>query len=261
MNKVELKRVDKPVIFKGDLPDLEPDITEDSLFYEKGELIGFYIKKVSGRTLDFLTIANKEFRSDRVPKTLMVRGLSGDMIGKGIRNDLGQYSSIIGSVAPKPHMRRLYPSKSSVHLTKSSKTFTKAMLCLAKESEKIVERIMPEQYARQLELIKENVPEKWRFANMFTSSISNFNISAKIHMDRANIKGCSNVIFSVKKQATGGNLHLPEYNVTIESGDGSMIYYPAWRNLHGVTPIVPTAKGGYRNSLIFYPLKAFKGLD
>jgi len=37
----------------------------------------------------------------------------------------------------------------------------------------------------------------------------------------------------------------------------SMLVYPAWRNLHGVTPITPTHDGGYRNSLIFYPLKAF----
>jgi hypothetical protein len=26
-----------------------------------------------------------------------------------------------------------------------------------------------------------------------------------------------------------------------------------------VTPIVPTSEGGYRNSLVFYPLKSFKG--
>jgi hypothetical protein len=30
--------------------------------------------------------------------------------------------------------------------------------------------------------------------------------------------------------------------------------------MHGVTPIIPTFEGGYRNSLVFYPLKAFKGL-
>jgi hypothetical protein len=40
-----------------------------------------------------------------------------------------------------------------------------------------------------------------------------------------------------------------------------MLVYPAWRNVHGVTPIIPLKEGGYRNSLVFYPLKAFKGLD
>jgi len=37
-----------------------------------------------------------------------------------------------------------------------------------------------------------------------------------------------------------------------------MLVYPDWKNVHGVTPIEPTFEGGYRNSLIFYPLKAFK---
>jgi len=36
-----------------------------------------------------------------------------------------------------------------------------------------------------------------------------------------------------------------------------MLVYPAWRNVHGVTPITATHDGGYRNSLVFYPLKAF----
>jgi hypothetical protein len=35
---------------------------------------------------------------------------------------------------------------------------------------------------------------------------------------------------------------------------------PAWENVHGVTPIIPTFDGGYRNSLVFYPLKAFVNL-
>ena len=43
--------------------------------------------------------------------------------------------------------------------------------------------------------------------------------------------------------------------------DYSILVYPAWRNIHGVTPIIPTHNGGYRNSLVFYPLKAFVGLD
>jgi hypothetical protein len=47
----------------------------------------------------------------------------------------------------------------------------------------------------------------------------------------------------------------------MDSSDNSMLVYPAWRNVHGVTPIVPTHEGGYRNSLVFYPLKAFKGLE
>jgi len=54
---------------------------------------------------------------------------------------------------------------------------------------------------------------------------------------------------------------VPDYGATFEQADNSMLVYPAWRNVHGVTPIIPTSDDGYRNSLIFYPLKAFKGLE
>jgi hypothetical protein len=64
-----------------------------------------------------------------------------------------------------------------------------------------------------------------------------------------------------KQNATGGNTTGPDYGATMDSCNNSMLVYPAWRNVHGVTPIVPTATGGYRNSLVFYPLKAFNGLE
>jgi hypothetical protein len=35
------------------------------------------------------------------------------------------------------------------------------------------------------------------------------------------------------------------------------LVYPAWRNRHGVTPIVPTHQGGYRNSHVWYALDSF----
>ena len=154
-------------------------------------------------------------------------------------------------------MRRPYPTRSSVHSVKSAQTFIKAMLVLAKESEKLIKEILPKQYEHQVELFTD-VPEKWRFANLFTSSISNYNISAPFHRDTGNIKGAVNVIICKKHNSKGGDLHVPDYDATIGQQDNSILVYPAWRNVHGVTPILPTYDGGYRNSLIFYPLKAFK---
>ena len=133
------------------------------------------------------------------------------------------------------------------------------MLLLAKESEQLIKDILPKQYQSQLDLF-EDVAKEWRFANLFTSSISNYNISAPFHRDTGNIKGAVNVIICKKQNSKGGDLHIPDYNATIGQQDNSILVYPAWRNVHGVTPITPTYKGGYRNSLVFYPLKAFKGL-
>lgn len=259
MKHIELKQVEHNTKIGDVCGHIEPNITEDTLFLHDGEPIGFYIKdisKYSEKASKLAALANQELRSKNVPKSVMKRS-SGFT---NAENEVLQYSTIIGSVPPKPHMRRPYPTISSVHNVDSAKTFIKAMMLLCKESEEIIKKLTPNIYENQKKLIEENVPEKWRFGKLFTSSISNYNIPAPFHRDNGNIKGCVNVIIAKKNNATGGNTTVPDYSATMDSCDNSMLVYPAWRNVHGVTPIVPTGKDGYRNSLVFYPLKAFKGL-
>jgi hypothetical protein len=267
-----MKRIDliqqKHDVKIGDIcGPIEPNITEDCIFYDNGEPIGFYLKDISKHSemaAKLANLADKELRSKNVPKTTMARR-TGDGIDEKTgkykyKNEVLQYSTIIGSIPPKPHMSRPYPSISSVHGVKSAQTFIKSMLLLARESEKIIQKITPNVYERQKQIFDENVDKKWRFGNLFTSSISNYNISAPFHIDSKNIKNCVNVIIAKKLNATGGNTTIPDYGATIDSCDNSMLVYPAWKNIHGVTPIIPTHEGGYRNSLVFYPLKAFVGL-
>ena len=266
MNKVNLAH-QKHDIKVGDIcANSEPTIIEDSLFYEDGNLLGFYIKDVSrynSKLSQLISISNKEFRSDNVPKQVMSRGPQGTKADKLQRQKDGknlvtQFSTILGSVAPKPHMRRPYPTISSVHQVKSARVFIKAMFLACKEAESLIRQLMPEQYTQQKQIIGDNVPANFKFSELFTSSISNFNISAPFHRDNGNLIGCCNAIITKKKNATGGNLCIPDYGVTIDSRENSLLVYPAWKNIHGVTPIQKTQKDGYRNSLIFYPLKSFK---
>jgi len=238
---------------------IEPNVTEDCIFYADGEPIGFYLTKMPEKMCKLADLANAELNSNRVPKTTMTRQIPDGKNENGTykyRNVVEQYSVILGGVPPKPHMRRNYPNLSSVHAVKTAQTFIKAMLMLAKESELLIKEILPKQYEIQIELFKQ-VPEKWRFGSLFTSSISNYNISAPFHRDAGNIVGAVNVIICKKFNSKGGDLHIPDYNATIGQQDNSILVYPAWRNVHGVTPIIPTHEGGYRNSLVFYPLKAF----
>lgn len=248
MKILELIQVEHSVNVGDNCGDIEPNILEDTLFVSEGEPVGFYLKKLPENLAKIVNVANAELLSERVPKTEMVRA-------SGVR----QFSTIIGGVPPKPHLRRPYASLSSVHKCKPAQQFIKAMLLAARESEEIIKNLCPKLYDQQVRLISENVPEKYRFGKCFTSSISNFNISAPFHRDNANIKGCVNVIIAKKHNATGGNTTIPDYNATVDSCDNSMLVYPAWRNVHGVTPIHPNKEGGYRNTLVFYPLKSFKG--
>jgi hypothetical protein len=262
MKTVELVQMPHCVKIGDVCNDIEPNITEDTLFTANGSIVGFYLKELTGKAKQLAEVANAELLSDRVPKTEMSRGPQGNKAQKKARAEAGielvtQYSTILGGVPPKPHMKRNYPTISSVHQVKSAQTFIKAMLLLCKESEMLIKEIAPEIYSQQKAIIEKNVPLKFRFGELFTSSISNFNIPAPFHRDAGNLEGCVNVIIAKKENARGGNTTVPDYNATVDSRDNSMLVYPAWRNVHGVTPIRPTKPGGYRNSLVFYPLKAF----
>lgn len=253
MKTVELNRVNHGVKI-GDIPkELPPTLFEDSLFVENGEEVGFYIAKIPEKLQKLVDIADYELNSKRVPKSEMKRS-------SGLRDeamDVRQYSCIIGSIPPKPHMRRSYATKSSVHAVDSARTFVKAMTIAGIESLKIVEAVSPKLHKVHKDAVESRVPEKWRFAELFTSSISNYNISAPVHQDHLNVKGALNVIITKRRNSTGGNLYIPDYETTLNSADNSMLVYPAWRNMHGVTPIVPTHNGGYRNSLVWYALDSF----
>jgi hypothetical protein len=256
MKKINLNKVNHNKKVGDKLEYIKPNVIEDSIFYDNDEPIGFYLNKMPDEMCKLADLANIEFRSKNVPKTEMSRGVSSEMMAKGIKNKLSQYSTILGSVPPKPHFKRFYAQMSNVHKVKTAQVFIKAMLLLAEKSEKLIKEILPNQYNQQIELFK-NVPEKWKFSNLFTSSISNYNISAPFHRDTGNIPNTVNVIICKRLNSNGGDLHVPDYDATIGQVDNSILVYPAWRNVHGVTPIIPTYEGGYRNSLIFYPLKAF----
>jgi hypothetical protein len=266
MKRVDLIKVEHTHKIGDRCEYIEPNVTEDCIFYADGEPIGFYLTKMPEKMCKLADLANAEFRTKNVPKSLLERS---DVYAKVYKEGMTrkeakatgtvQMSSIIGSIPPKPHMQRPYPSISSVHSVKTAQTFIKAMLMLAKESEQLIKEILPEQYEKQVELFKD-MPKEWKFANLFTSSISNFNISAPFHRDTGNIVGAVNVIICKKHNSKGGDLHIPDYNATIGQKDNSILVYPAWRNVHAVTPIIPIHEGGYRNSLVFYPLKAFLNL-
>jgi hypothetical protein len=258
MKKIDLIQVQHSVKIGDDCHYIDANVTDDCVFYSEGEAIGFYLTKMPEKMCKLADLANAELRSKNVPKSTMKR--SSGFTDKNSEKEVLQYSTIIGSCPPKPHMKRPYASISSVHQVKTAQTFIKAMLMLAKESEVLIKEIIPSQYQKQIELFSQ-VPDKWRFGNLFTSSISNYNISAPFHRDAGNIVGAVNVIICKKHNSKGGDLHIPDYGATIGQQDNSILVYPAWRNVHGVTPIIPTHEGGYRNSLVFYPLKAFVGLQ
>lgn len=266
MKRLELKKVASEIRIGDRTPILEPNIFEDCILCENGEEIGFYIKDLreySDKLTNLMKIADLEFRSARVPKLLLERSdvfqavyKDGKTRKQARAEKTIQYSTIIGSIPPKPQLRRPYASYSSAHNVETAKPFIKSMILAASEVGKIINEVVPSLYAKQLENVS-RIPKKWLFSDIYTSSISNFNISAPYHQDHGNVVGSMNTIITKRQNSSGGCLHVPDYDAVFEQPDNSMLVYPAWRNCHGVTPIVQTHSGGYRNSLIFYALKAF----
>lgn len=262
MKVVELLRVPCEVQTGQACGALAPNVLEDCLLAEGGKVIGFYIANISRyeRMSKLLAIANAEFLSERVPKqnlnradTLAAYKKLGVSWAEAVKAGTVQYSTILGGVPSMPMKRRYGPRQSSVHRVESAKTFVRAMLSLSNEAAAVIEALMPEAAERQRRNL-ESVPEGLRFGPLWTSSISNFNIAARYHIDRSNLPDSLNVIFTKRLGSRGGCLCVPDYGAVFEQPDNSMLVYPAWRNMHGVTDIEPLFPGGYRNSLVLYAL-------
>ena len=258
LNSLTLAPIKRTLSIGDEVGNIEPNISDDCILVDPdGSHVGLFIKKLPADLQNLVNIADTEILTKRVPKSEMRRS-------SGLHNEEGevkQYSTILGSCPPKPHMRRPYATRSSVHAVKSAETFAKAMNAAGQKAFQLVEKYIPSVADFHKERIEERVPKKWRFAKYFTSTISNCNISAPVHQDHANVKGGVNIIITKRRNSKGGNLHVPDYGATFEQTDNSMLVYPAWRNMHGVTPIIPTYQKGYRNSHVWYVLDSFANLD
>ena len=164
MKTIKLQQVEHNVKIGKDCPYYEPNIKEDCLLELDGEIVGFYIKdvsKYSERLNLLLAVADKEFRSDNVPKTILDRMSTVELSKTGMTRKearkigVSQYSTILGSIKPNPVMRRPYPNISAVHRDKSAKTFIKAMWGACLEAEQIIKELTPKIYERQQELFED----------------------------------------------------------------------------------------------------------
>ena len=123
MKTLKLQKTQHNTKIGSKCPFYSPNVTEDCLLELDGEVIGFYIKDLNNynkQLTKLISIANKEFQSDNVPKQEMSRGPQGSKKDKLQRQLNGnklvtQFSTILGSRAPKPHMRQPYASRSLIH--------------------------------------------------------------------------------------------------------------------------------------------------
>ena len=96
MKTIKLHKQEHDVKIGKDCPYYEPNIKEDCLLEVDGEVVGFYINdvsKYSNKLSQLISISNKEFRSDNVPKQEMSRGPQGTKADKLQRQKEGKKPS------------------------------------------------------------------------------------------------------------------------------------------------------------------------
>lgn len=134
----------------------------------------------------------------------------------------------------------------------------KALIRLAGELQAQLEEFAPQAFEHDRATM-EQVDHDWRIADgsLWTSGIVNQSSSLPYHRDRLNFATWS-AMPVMRRQMTGGYLHLPEYDVTVECRDGWVVTFPGFEHLHGVTPMRATGPDAYRYSVVYYALRGMK---
>lgn len=112
----------------------------------------------------------------------------------------------------------------------------------------------PEQYAADVELVTAQVLPEWRMkGTTWTSGVINFDSPLPYHYDRNNFDAWSAMVV-IRRGTTGGHLHVPAYDLTVECADGDVMMFNGRRLLHAVTPLTRLSSAGYRISSVYYPV-------
>ena len=122
----------------------------------------------------------------------------------------------------------------------------------------IMRQIAPDVYEKDVQETAE-VDKEWRISedSLWTSGVINKTSTLPYHYDGNNFNMWS-AMPVVRRGIRGGALSMPEYGITVECRDGWVLFFPGYRYLHGVTPIVHTAKDAYRYSVVYYCLRGMK---
>jgi|TARA_R110000744_G_scaffold1646_1_gene5859 hypothetical protein len=117
---------------------------------------------------------------------------------------------------------------------------------------------LPEVFEHDLNEIGAVLPE-WRMTEdaLWTSGVINQASALPYHRDGSNFDTWS-AMPVVRRGMDGGNLHMPEYGITINCRDGWALWFNGHAYVHGVTPLAPRSKDGYRYSIVFYAKRGMK---
>ena len=129
----------------------------------------------------------------------------------------------------------------------------------AERLQTMLAEVFPGQHrADHATMSESGVHADWRLGETtWTSGVINRSSALPYHRDAFNFHVWT-AMPVLRRHMRGGYLHIPEYDVTIESRDGWAVFFPGWDLVHGVTPMRATKPGGYRYSVVYYALQGMK---
>lgn len=160
-----------------------------------------------------------------------------------------------GTVAPAPLRRRYGCRYANLHKQRPdllgllADTYTDAWAQF--------QSILPGPAANTMNTAAAAIHDDWRFCDTpWTSGIINHTAALPYHRDSGNLPGTWSAMVMCKRGCTGGELHLPEYNILLEVPDKSLCLFDGQAVWHGVTPFTLRNSESYRFSIVMYAKQA-----
>lgn len=245
---VKVKRViDKKSAkeMRGDVvPDLVPDITTAGIYVDEETNEPFLVYMPMPN--DMVPELRKAVRQVKYSSSGVTRQQF------GIEN----HSRTFGMAPRKPFQTREACRPTSLSYEQPEEH--DVLVRTADKLSQIMRSIAPEIYEKDTQETSE-VDKEWRISedSLWTSGVINKTSTLPYHYDGNNFDMWS-AMPVVRRGIRGGALSMPEYGITVECRDGWVLFFPGYRYLHGVTPIVHTTKDAYRYSIVYYCLRGMK---
>lgn len=195
-----------------------------------------------------------------VPDTLLQdirKVVRGTKIHKSSRTDGLPTQSTIYGVLPRNNLRVDYCRFTPA--TKKEISFYRTMNNYCEVLCEYYEKFFPENYALAKNDVDSNIVGDWRHNKTPFQTINiNVNHAIKYHRDTGNFRSAMSTVLIVKNHMGGGELPVPEYDITLSQRDGAFTIFDGQSLLHGVLPIKPKRPDAYRASIVFYSMNALK---
>lgn len=180
-------------------------------------------------------------------KTERTEGTTGQGRLSGIRYP----SRVFGFTEPKP-LRRRWAASASL-LTRDYPEVAEVIERFTTANWNLFQQHAPQDAEQHHALVTEKIHPDWLIGgHPWTSGVINNTAALPYHKDTGNIPSTWSAMLALRKNVTGGALHLPEYDVTFGIPDGSVTMFDGQGTWHGVTPMVPQRPDAYRFTLVWY---------